>query len=94
MSFFRDQPLVEYFKNYRAQHGLLPQRLDQNQSCSTVHSQNETRHDVKNTRSVSWKEETIHAGPAKLRFFRTLRVPDNADKYLLPPVSTVQIPNE
>ena len=85
---FRDQPLIDYFKSYRAQHGLLPQRPDQSQRRSIMHLHNENRYDRKTTGCVNWKEATIHAGPAKLRFFRTLRVPDNADKYLLPPVRT------
>jgi hypothetical protein len=85
---FRDQPLIDYFKNYRTQHGLL-QRADPNQSRSTVDTHREYRFDNKKNQSVDWEEETINAGPAKLQFFRTLRVPDNADKYLLPPVGIV-----
>ena len=85
---FRDQPLIDYFKNYRTQHGLL-QRADPNQCRSTVDTRREYRFDNKKNQSVDWEEETINAGPAKLRFFRTLRVPDNADKYLLPPVGIV-----
>jgi hypothetical protein len=82
---FRDQPLVDYFKNYRTQHGLIP-RTD---SRSTVKAHEEHRHDTKKAQSVYWEETSINAGPAKLRFFRTLRVPDNAKKYLLPPVGIV-----
>lgn len=85
---FRDQPLIDYFKNYRTQHGLL-QRADSNQCRSTVNVHQEHRTDTKKSGFVQWEEATINAGPAKLRFFRTLRVPDNADKYLLPPVSIV-----
>ena len=84
----RDQPLIDYFKKYRTQHGLL-QRADPNQCCSTVNAHQELRNDTKKTQFVNWTETSIKAGPAKLRFFRTLRVPDNADKYLLPPVGIV-----
>jgi len=85
---FRDQPLINYFKNYRTQHGLL-QRADPNQCRSTVSAHKEQRNDTKKAQFVQWEEATINAGPAKLRFFRTLRVPDNADRYLLPPVGIV-----
>ena len=85
--FTRDQPLIDYFKNFRTQHGLL-QRADPNQCRSTVNTHQEGRLDKKD-QIVRWEESTIDAGPAKLRFFRTLRVPDNADKYLLPPVGIV-----
>jgi hypothetical protein len=86
--FTRDQPLIDYFKNYRTQHGLL-QRAGPNQSRSTLGARREQRYDTKKAQSVQWEEAIINAGPAKLRFFRTLRVPDNADKYLLPPVGIV-----
>ena len=79
---FRDQPLIDYFKNYRTQHGLL-QRADPNQCRSTANANQVHQHDTKKAHSIHWEEATINAGPAKLRFFRTLRVPDNADKYLL-----------
>ena len=85
---FRDQPLIDYFKNYRTQHGLV-QRADTNQCRSTVNAHQERRIDKKKDQSVHWEEATINAGPANLRFFRTLRVPDNADKFLLPPVGIV-----
>ena len=84
----RDQPLIDYFKNYRTQHGLL-QRADPNQCHSTVNAHQEYRNDTKKAQPVQWEEAAINAGPAKLRFFRTLRVPDNAEKYLLPPVGIV-----
>ena len=86
--FTRDQSLIDYFKNYRTQHGLL-QRADPNQCRSTVNAHQEQRNDTKKDSLVEWEEATIYAGPAKLRFFRTLRVPDNADNYLLPPVGIV-----
>ncbi|SRR6266576_1348079 len=82
---FRNQPLVDYFKNYRTQHELL-QRAE---SRSNVNTHEEHRHDTKHNQPVHWEEATIKAGPAELRFFRTLRVPDNAKKYLLPPVGIV-----
>ena len=88
MFLFRDQPLIDYFKKYRAQHGLL-QRAGPNQCRSTVNARQEHRMDGKKEEFVQWEEAAINAGPAKLRFFRTLRVPDNADKYLLPPVGIV-----
>ena len=87
---FRDQPLIDYFKKYRTQHGLL-QRADPNQchSESTINVRQEIRHDSQKADFVHWGEITIKAGPAKLRFFRTLRAPDDVDEYLLPPVGIV-----
>jgi len=41
--------------------------------------------DGKNRREVSYDESRITTGPAKIQFHRTLRVPDDAKNYLLPP---------
>jgi hypothetical protein len=35
---------------------------------------------------VTFRSTTLSVGPAHLEFMRTLRVPDNTSKYLLPPV--------
>ena len=50
---FRDQPLIDYFKNYRTQHGLL-QRADPNQCHSTINVRQEIRHDPQKTDFVHW----------------------------------------
>jgi hypothetical protein len=61
------------------------------ESASQHYTATETR--VKN--SAAWQDPdslvtsqstTLSVGPARLEFMRTLRIPDNSSKYLLPPV--------
>ncbi|KIM75941.1 hypothetical protein PILCRDRAFT_826774 [Piloderma croceum F 1598] len=77
----RNQPLVDYFKQYRSYHKLSsPSR----QSKSILNSEKLER--LGKTGSVvSYRESAIVVGPAKIQFHRTLRVPDDAKNYLLPP---------
>lgn len=79
-----DQPLVEYFKAYRSQHELL-RLLIKTQQTSSKKVSDVIRYDKQASKEVRWKNTAIRAGPAQLQFHRTLRVPDNAEKYLLPP---------
>lgn len=84
--FVSDQSLAEYFKKYRAVHGFL---LPKGDSKSTITTTGHTRFDVKSKLThqfVHYEESTVKVGPASLKFQRTLRVPDNAKNYLLPPV--------
>lgn len=79
-----DQSLAEYFKEYRAFHDLLPHK---SKSIAQVTKQTHTRYDVESEdKTVTYDESTVKIGPANLKFHRTLRVPDNAKNYLLPPV--------
>jgi hypothetical protein len=79
---YSDQPLAEYFKEYRRYHGLVPR---QEESYATMVSAP--------TRKAGYEEETnpdtsVLVGPAEIRCVRTLRVPDDGREYPLPPVST------
>jgi len=83
-----DQSLADYFKQYRAFHGFLPPKLE-GESKATITTREETRYDAKSKSTdkfVEYEESTVKVGPATLKFQRTLRVPDNAKNYLLPPV--------
>lgn len=83
-----DQSFADYFKQYRAFHGFLSPKLE-GESKATITTRGETRYDVKSKSTdkfVQYEESTVKVGPATLKFQRTLRVPDNAKNYLLPPV--------
>lgn len=77
-------PLTEYFKEHRAFHGFMQR---QGESTSSISKERRVRHDGKSDKFVEYEESTIKVGPTSLKFQRTLRVPDNAKKYLLPPVN-------
>ncbi|KAJ6588409.1 hypothetical protein B0H19DRAFT_1248072 [Mycena capillaripes] len=64
-----EEPLAQYYKDYRRHHGLAPPPRVSSESFL----------------ETNWYDSTITAGPAKFRFNRTLRVPDNATNYALPP---------
>jgi hypothetical protein len=68
------QTLAEYFKVYRSYHQLLDQRPSESTSRIRVSSRGEQYVQVRNAAFV---------------FRRTLRVPDDANEYLLPPVSNL-----
>ena len=83
-----DQSLADYFKQYRAFHGFLLPKFE-GDSKATITTRGETRYDAKSKSTdkfVRYEESTVEVGPATLKFQRTLRVPDNAKNYLLPPV--------
>jgi hypothetical protein len=67
------QTLAEYFKEYRSYHKLLERKLS---SSSRFHEYDN-------------HESRVEVGRASFKFHRTLRIPDDADEYLLPPVSDI-----
>ncbi|KAJ6481744.1 hypothetical protein C8R45DRAFT_1215572 [Mycena sanguinolenta] len=70
-----DEPLAQYYKNYRRQHhGRVSEGKSSSSSVTTKYDEDDGS-----------TESTITAGPAKFNFNRTLRVPDNASNYALPP---------
>ena len=88
-----DQSFADYFKQYRAFHGLLLPELE-GESKATITTHEETRYDKKAESTatfVQYEESIVKVGPATLKFQRTLRVPDNAKNYLLPPVCFIII---
>jgi hypothetical protein len=70
----REQTLVDYFKGYRSHHKLSSW---DKQSTSRILSHIETRM-KKRGEMVSYDETTASVGPARIGFYRTLRVPDDA----------------
>jgi hypothetical protein len=79
-----DQTFVDYFKHYRRHHGLQP---DKHSSACTLEQESRTRCAA----DANLAETTIVAGPAHIRLFRTLRVPDNGREYPLPPVRAMAV---
>ncbi|KAH8802010.1 hypothetical protein DL96DRAFT_775149 [Flagelloscypha sp. PMI_526] len=76
-----NEPLISWYKAYRRFHGLVP--TAGRNSISTART--EHRAATKGFDVIEWQESSIEAGPATLRFHRTLRVPDDATNYALPP---------
>ncbi|KAE9394937.1 hypothetical protein BT96DRAFT_1022230 [Gymnopus androsaceus JB14] len=76
-----NEPLARYFKDYRRYHGLSPANSS---TKSSVTTSARSAVDKKNN-TVEWSNSTITVGQASFQFNRTLRVPDNATKYALPP---------
>ncbi|KAF8208336.1 hypothetical protein K438DRAFT_1813838 [Mycena galopus ATCC 62051] len=77
-----EEPLAQYYKEYRRHHGLASGA--KSSSESSFETTNKQAFD-KNDKFVQWNNSTIMAGPARFNFNRTLRVPDNATNYALPP---------
>ncbi|KAH8834331.1 hypothetical protein DL96DRAFT_1580212 [Flagelloscypha sp. PMI_526] len=77
-----DETLAEYYKAYRRHHGHAPSPRTSSQS--SVWTNDRVAQD-KEMKVVQWKDSTIAVGPAQFRFNRTLRVPDDASNYALPP---------
>ena len=70
------QTLADYFKAYRSFHKLLERKPPSSSKICLSYE----------------KEHYVQIGPAKLKFNRTLRIPDDAKEYLLPPVGvTIEI---
>ncbi|KAH8823689.1 hypothetical protein DL96DRAFT_1558604 [Flagelloscypha sp. PMI_526] len=74
--------LSSWYKAYRRTVGLAPQ--ERSSSESEVKS-SWTRAFKKDGPMVDWQDFSITVGAATLRFNRTLRVPDDATNYALPP---------
>jgi hypothetical protein len=81
---FSKEPLAQYYKDYRRHHGRAP--TARSSSESSLETVDNHAYDIKKAKSVQWNESTITVGPAQFNFKRTLRVPDDADNYALPPV--------
>ncbi|KAF7986960.1 hypothetical protein HWV62_3 [Athelia sp. TMB] len=75
---------ANYFRQYRTYNKMLEPK--NSSKCSITHQkQFRSVTEAGSWSAVQYKESTIGLGPAKIRFQRTLRVPDNAKTYLLPP---------
>jgi hypothetical protein len=84
----RNEPLVHFYKAYRRENGLgvtksvaSESHLKKSRGCGWS-SEDEV--------FVEWERSTITVGPAEFNFNRTLRVPDDAVSYALPPVRSVE----
>ncbi|KAJ6588408.1 hypothetical protein B0H19DRAFT_1248071 [Mycena capillaripes] len=78
-----EEPLAQYYKAYRRHHGRIP--AVKSISESNFKTVDKKAYDSKNQKTVEWNNSTITVGPARFAFNRTLRVPDNAENYSLPP---------
>ena len=84
----RNEPLAHFYKAYRRENGLggakpvaSESRLRKSKDCG-LESQSK--------KLVRWEQSSVTVGPAKFNFNRTLRVPDDAVNYALPPVRSVE----
>ena len=84
----RNEPLVHFYKAYRRENGLCgtkpvasESRLKKSEGCGWASQSKEL---------VKWEQSSITVGPATFSFNRTLRVPDDAVNYALPPVRPVE----
>ncbi|KAJ7845700.1 hypothetical protein B0H14DRAFT_2584529 [Mycena olivaceomarginata] len=75
-----NEPLAQYYKDYRRHHG----RASGAKSLSDSSIDDEA-FNTKKKSIVRGESSTITVGPARFKFNRTLRVPDNANRYALPP---------
>ncbi|KAJ6481681.1 hypothetical protein C8R45DRAFT_309655 [Mycena sanguinolenta] len=78
-----EEPLAQYYKDYRRHHGRASGA--KSSSESSTETVNKEAFDNKKGQLVGWDDCTIKVGPARFHFNRTLRVPDNASTYALPP---------
>ncbi|KAF7366514.1 hypothetical protein MSAN_00908600 [Mycena sanguinolenta] len=77
-----NEPLAQYYKNHRRHHhGRVSEGKSSSSSLTTKYDENDGS-----------TESTITVGPAKFNFNRTLRVPDNASNYALPPTTRAPLP--
>jgi len=82
----RNEPLAQFYKAYRHENGLgdtKPVKSESKLSKSEDIAMN------KSGKVVTWEQSSITVGPATFEFNRTLRVPDDAANYALPPVRSV-----
>ena len=84
----RNEPLAHFYKAYRRENGLRvtkpvasESRLKKSEGYGWVSQSKEL---------VTWEQSSITVGPATFSFNRTLRVPDDAVNYVLPPVCSVE----
>jgi len=82
----RNEPLAHFYKAYRHENGLggtKPVKSESKLRESEDSAMN------KSGEVVTWEQSSITVGPATFEFNRTLRVPDDAANYALPPVRSV-----
>ena len=84
----RNEPLAHFYKAYRRENGLggtkpvaSESHLEKSEGCGLASQSKEL---------VKWEQSSITVGPATFNFNRTLRVPDDATNYALPPVRSVE----
>jgi hypothetical protein len=84
----RNEPLAHFYKAYRRENGLgdtkpvtSESRLAKRMDCGWSSQSKEL---------VKWERSSIVLGPATFNFNRTLRVPDDAINYALPPVRSAE----
>ena len=87
----RNEPLAHFYKAYRRENrlgGTKPvaseSRLKKSEECSWV------LHEGPSKELVKREQSSITVGPATFNFNRTLRVPDDAANYVLPPVCSIE----
>ena len=87
----RNEPLAQFYKAYRRENGLRvtkpvasESRLKKSEDCGWA------EHKDLSKELVRWEQSSITVGPATFNFNRTLRVPDDAVNYALPPVCSVE----
>ncbi|KAH8823682.1 hypothetical protein DL96DRAFT_1615217 [Flagelloscypha sp. PMI_526] len=78
-----NERLVTWYKAYRRHHHLCPER--KGSSDSSISTRTTEAWDPKKNSTVKWTDSSISVGDATLKFNRTLRVPDDATNYALPP---------
>ena len=84
----RNEPLAHFYKAYRRENGLggtksvtSESRLEESEGCGWA---------SQSKKMVTWEQSSITVGPATFNFNRTLRVPDDAVNYALPPVRSIE----
>ncbi|KAH8817860.1 hypothetical protein DL96DRAFT_1751790 [Flagelloscypha sp. PMI_526] len=78
-----NEPLVVWCKGYRRHHGLAP--IPKNSSRSQLNSRMQKGPYGTDRSEVTWYDASIDVGPARFRFHRTLRVPDDGTRCAHPP---------
>ncbi|KAH8799279.1 hypothetical protein DL96DRAFT_1477043, partial [Flagelloscypha sp. PMI_526] len=78
-----NEPLVCWYKAYRRTVGRAPQAKDS--SYSKLNSTKARAYNTKDDTLVEWQDSSVRVGAATFKFNRTLRVPDDATTYALPP---------
>ena len=85
---FRNEPLAHFYKAYRRENGLG--RTKPAASESRLRKSEDSGWEPQSKEMVKWEQSSITVGPATFNFNRTLRVPDDAVNYALPPVRSVE----
>ena len=84
----RNEPLAHFYKAYRRENGFGGTKS----MASKSHLEKSERRGLasQSNELVKWEQSSITVGPATFNFNRTLRVPDDAVNYALPPVRSVE----